>query len=70
LRMAVEAVGGRADSDQDKVFNWLRHTATEQQVFVRRFMRLDDPADPAGCNGLQERISRVDAQIDAVNKQE
>jgi hypothetical protein len=33
-------------------------------------MRLDDPADPAGCNGLQERISRVDAQIDAVNKQE
>ncbi len=70
LRMAVEAVGGRGDSDQDKMFNWLRHTATEEQVFVRRFMRLDDPADPANWNGLQERISGVDAQLEASRKEE
>ncbi|MGA2066348.1 MAG: hypothetical protein ABSG86_15340 [Thermoguttaceae bacterium] len=70
LRMAVDAVGGRPDSDQDKVFNWLRRTAAEQQIFVRRFMRLDDPADPANWHGLQERIGAVDAQIEGLRKQE
>ncbi|MGD0897574.1 MAG: hypothetical protein ABR915_07030, partial [Thermoguttaceae bacterium] len=70
LRLAVEAVEGRPDSDQDKVFNWLRYTAAEQQVFIRRFMRLDDPADPTGWRDLQERIGDLDAQIEAIRKQE
>ena len=70
LRMAVEAVEGRPDSDQDKVFHWLRYTATEQQIFIARFMRLDDPADPTGWRDLQERIGDLDAQIEAIRKQE
>ena len=69
LRVAVEAVGGRPDNDQDKVFNWLRYTATEHQIFVRRFLRLDDPGDPANWHDLQERIGGIDAQMEAIRKQ-
>ena len=70
LRMAVQAVDAKPDNDQDKVFNWLRHTATEHQIFIRRFLRLDDPADPTNWHDLQERISDVDAQMEAIRKQE
>jgi hypothetical protein len=70
LRMAVEAVGGRPDSDQAKVFNWLRQAGAEQQVFISRFMRLDDPADPTVWHDLQERIGGVDAQVEAIRKQD
>lgn len=70
LRMAVEAVGGRPDNDQDKVFNWLRHTGAEHQIFVRRFMRLDDPADPTGWHELQERVRGLDAHVEAIRQGE
>lgn len=70
LRMAVQAVGGKPESDQDKMFHWLRHTAAEQQVYLQRFMRLDDPADPAGWRDLQERIANLDSEIEEVRKQE
>jgi hypothetical protein len=70
LRMAVQMVDAKPDNDQDKVFNWLRHTATEHQVFIRRFLRLDDPGDPTNWHDLQERISAVDAQMEALRKQE
>ena len=32
LRMAVEAVDGKPDNDQQKVYHWLRQTAAEQQT--------------------------------------
>ena len=70
LRAAVEAVGGKADTDQDKMFTWLRQTETEEQVFVQRFMRIDDPADPTAWRGLQERIGDLDSQIEAIRKHE
>ena len=70
LRMAVEAVGGRPESDQARVFNWLRQAGAEQQVFISRYMRLDDPADPTAWHDLQERIGNIDAQIEAIRKQE
>ena len=55
LRAAVEAVGGKTDSDQDKAFNWIRQAAAEEQVFVSRYLRLDDPANPTAWSDLQER---------------
>jgi hypothetical protein len=70
LRMAVEAVGGRPDSDQAKVFNWLRQAGQEEQIFISRFMRIDDPADPANWHNLQERIGGIDSQMEATQKQE
>ncbi len=70
LRRAVEVVEANPDNDQVAFFNWLRHTGAEHQVFLRRFMRLDDPADPTTWNELQDRISDLDAQTEAIRKRE
>jgi hypothetical protein len=70
LRMAVQVVDGKPDTDQDKLFRWLRDTATEHQVFIRSFMRLDDPANPTTWDDLQGRISNLDAQMEAIRRQE
>ena len=70
LRMAVELVDGKPDSDQNRMFHWLRQTATEEQIFISRFMRLDDPADPTQWNNLQERIGQLDSEIEHIRQQE
>jgi hypothetical protein len=70
LRMAVEMVDGKADTDQYRMFNWLRQTATEEQIFIAHFMRLDDPADPTRWNDLQERIGQLDSEIEAIRQRD
>lgn len=70
LRAAVGAVDGKPDSDQQKMYHWLRQTAAEEQIFIRRFMRLDDPADPTQWNDLQERIGQLDSEIEGVRQRE
>ncbi len=40
------------DRDQDDSYQWLRQETFARQVFVRRYMRLDDPADPGRAAGL------------------
>lgn len=70
LRMAVEVVDGKPDNDQTSLFAWLRQTASEHQIFIRRFLRLDDPADPTTWNELRERISDLDAQVEVFRTRE
>ena len=70
LRMAVDMVGAKPDSDQLGLFNWLRQMAVEQQVYIQRYMRLDDPADPTKWNDLQERIGRLDGEINAIRQRD
>lgn len=70
LRMAVEVVDAKPDNDQENLFNWLRHTGAEHQVFIRRFLRLDDPADPTAWHELHERISGLDAEMETLRKRE
>jgi hypothetical protein len=52
-----------ADTDQRDVFQWLKHTANEQQIFIRRFMRLDDPGDPNLAADLQARIKAAAGSV-------
>lgn len=40
------------DRDQDDSYQWLRQETFARQVFVRRYMRLDDPAEPGRAAGL------------------
>ncbi len=68
LRMAVEMVDAKPDSDQNRIFHWLRQTASEEQISIARFMRLDDPADPARWNDLQERIGQLDSEIEEIRQ--
>lgn len=70
LRLAVDMVEAKPDNDQYNLFKWLRQMATEQQVYIQRYMRLDDPADPTRWHDLQERIGQLDAEIDALRQRD
>lgn len=63
LRISVVKFDNYADTDQRDVFQWLKHTANEQQIFIRRFMRLDDPGDPLLAVDLQNRIKASSGSI-------
>ena len=69
LRATVERAGGPRDRDQYRAYEWLRGTAQREHVYIRRFMRLDDPADPAGLSGLSDRIEALDGRFDEGRKQ-
>ena len=70
LRMAVEMVDGKPDTDQNRMFLWLRQAGTEEQIFIAHHMRLDDPADPAQWNDLQERIGQLDSEIEEIRQRD
>ena len=61
LRVAVERVGAAADPDQLDVFEWLKATAARHHVYIKRFMRADEIADPAGWYDLVARVESVGA---------
>ena len=61
LRAAIRAIDGPTDADQYKVFNWLRATTQNEQIYIRRYMRAGDPADPARLPDLADRLEALDA---------
>ncbi|CAN5625833.1 hypothetical protein BH10CHL1_BH10CHL1_24860 [soil metagenome] len=63
LRLAITGMDGSGDSDQLKLFNWLRATGAEQQILIHRFMRKDDPADPKDWAQLQQRIQALEEKF-------
>ena len=70
LRIAIGKIVATADNDQRAIFTWLRQQAAELQVFVPRYMTLDDPADPTRWNDLQDRIRHLDSEIDAIRNRQ
>jgi len=48
LQGAVEQIGGVIDREPHHVFQWLKMTGIQKRIYLPRFMRTDDPADP-GC---------------------
>jgi hypothetical protein len=70
LRQAILRVDGPKDDEQWKVYCWLRGIAHQRQIFIRRHMRLDDPADPTAWAGILERISELDARLQQSHHQE
>lgn len=69
LRVAVDNIDGQPDSDQYKVFQWLRATANSNQIFIQRYMRADDLADPAGWSDLCARIEALDGRLQETRRQ-
>ena len=53
----------RMDPDQARTHAWLKAVAMERRVFIRRHMRLDDPADPSAWHDLLSRIEALHAAI-------
>ncbi len=58
LRAAIQRISGPDDADQLQVFDWLKAMAARSHVYIRRFMRVDDPADPVRWPDLLGRIER------------
>jgi hypothetical protein len=56
LLHAVRATTYLNDKDQLRVFYWLRDTGEERRIFVQRYMRKNDVADPQRWPDLQRRI--------------
>ncbi|CAN5740216.1 hypothetical protein BH11PLA1_BH11PLA1_19930 [soil metagenome] len=66
LRIALRATWlTSADGDQDEVHTWLKLQTSQRQVFVPRFMRLEDPADPAHAADVQARSDALLKQIES-----
>jgi hypothetical protein len=61
LRAALQRLGAPDDPDQLEVFEWLKATAARQHVYLKRFMRADDAADPARWPELLARIESATA---------
>ena len=63
LRVVITEMGGNTDSDQYKIFQWLKQTGSEQQILIRRYMRKDDPADPNQWAELIERVRTLEEHL-------
>jgi hypothetical protein len=56
LRAAFQRLGAPDDPDQLEVFEWLKATAARRHVYLKRFMRADDHADPTRWSELLASI--------------
>jgi hypothetical protein len=56
LRAAVARIQLRPDPSQDAIFHWLRRRAEEDSIFIKRYMRIDDQADPVDWRARLERM--------------
>jgi len=63
LRVAIESIDGPNDTDQIEVFHWLKATSARIPIFIQRYMRLDDPADPSLWPQLRSRIADAQTQF-------
>lgn len=57
------------DHDQDEAHLWLRRETQHRGVFVGRFMRLDDAADPGRAADLLEEIRALGARAERRREQ-
>ena len=61
LRIALKRLSAPEATEQLEVFEWVRATAARHRVYLKRFMRADDGADPANWSNLLARIEAVGA---------
>lgn len=55
LRTAVSRVESHPDSDQQMIYYWLRNRANQDRFYIRRFMKISDPADPTRNDDVHDR---------------
>lgn len=63
LLQSLAGAPTRSDSDQRDIFLWLKEQTTRYRIYVDRYMRLDDPADPTLSKDLTERLRRSAREI-------
>ncbi len=70
LRIAVADFGSYTDSDQLRVFIWVRETAARQRIWISRYMRQDDVAEPTVAVSLLGRIQDLSRGIQTFQDRE
>ena len=69
LRVALDRIGYLRDSDQYAAYKWLLGVAAREQIYIPKYMRLDDPGNPAKLADLQERVKALVAKFQEARKQ-
>lgn len=64
LRMVVRQIYDRDDQDQMESYQWLRRITQVERIYLSRYMRLDDPADPSDWIMIHEAVTRIEQQLD------
>ena len=64
LRVAANVLNGPKDVDQFALYDYLRKTAEHHRIYIRRFMRIDDPADPLRLPALEQRLKTLAEAVD------
>jgi hypothetical protein len=59
LRRSLLRLDISDDPDQADVYEWLRATAAKVRVYLRRYMRADDLADPSGWSSMLSQIEQA-----------
>jgi hypothetical protein len=62
LRAAILGIQSSDDPDQLHVFEWLRTAAARRHIYIKRYMRSDDPAEPSAWPELRDRIDEFHAR--------
>jgi hypothetical protein len=65
VRRALRRLGAPDDPDQLAAYEIVRETAARHRIFLKRFLRADDLADPGAWPGL---LSRIEAQAGAPSR--
>ncbi len=65
LRLAVARLDERSDESQRDAFGWLRSITDRQRIYLSRYMRLTDPADPGAWGSLRERCAELRDELEA-----
>lgn len=64
LRVAIDGTWlTQPDRDQDDAHHWLRERTFTQHIYVPRFMKLDDPADPRRAGTLLGEIRALAERV-------
>ena len=69
LRSAVMAVEAVTDSDQQSLYHWIKSTASEKGIFVKRYLRGDDLADPYSSADIRNRLQAIRGKCQLVIEQ-
>lgn len=68
LRNAVSAVNGTVDSDQVKLFQWLKATTNYYRIYIRDFMSKWTAVKPETWPDLKRRVEELTVRIDELKQ--
>ncbi len=70
LRAALSATDLRNDEDQIQAYIWVKEQAYDQDTYVSRFMRVEDPADPLKWGDLRTKLEAFGQKVAGDSEEE